>query len=494
MSVEDRYVRNRLRMKLHRWFPDYIEPKRNPITGTTRYILRLPKHLKTRIRNPKINKIYVEDTPKEILQALASNKVIELDPHNIYHWKMESISMEDDSLGIPPLLNVIKDIWLNQVYKKGQESIALEHIHPLTLLSPAPPPGGAAPHMNTDLLTWKNNIQNIITMWRRDPTAMFPVPFPVQTSQIRGDAQALSLHNDLNFSRQDIAGGMDVPADFLYGNLTWSGGNVSLRVLENLFINRVGGLDRLIEWITGNFKSYLSLPDCDIKHKDFKMADDVAQKNIALSLRQSGTISDQTVLEELDFDYYGEKKKRATEQDDRMAEMEKQSVAQAEIDAKVAAIRAKSDMEIQEMQMEFQQRMQEKQLAAGGPPMGPEGQPQEGEVPPEQMQPMGPPDSPEAVQADVFGMGPQMGQTAPTTQAQVNGAPNQQMVEMQANNIIKMTPPDQMDFKISTLRQQDPVLSQMVKDKLAQMKRYAIPDQPLPDQKPPRRGPETAMI
>ena len=111
------------------------------------------------------DRLFELQTPLAIARHCESpNKVIELDPHNIYHWKMESISMEDDSLGIPPLLNVIKDIWLNQVYKKGQESIALEHIHPLTLLSPAPPPGGAAPHMNTDLLTWKNNIQNIITM------------------------------------------------------------------------------------------------------------------------------------------------------------------------------------------------------------------------------------------------------------------------------------------------------------------------------------------
>lgn len=487
MKIEDRFVRNRLRMKLHRWFPDYIEPKRNPITGTTRYILRLPKHLKMRMQNPKINKIYVEDTPKEILEAVATNKVIELDPHNIYHWKMESISLEDDSLGIPPLMNVIKDIWLNQVYKKGQESIALEHIHPLTLLSPAPPPGGATPHMNTDLLTWRNNIQNIITLWRRDPTALFPVPFPVQTSQIRGDAQALSLVNDLQFSRQDIAGGLDVPADFLYGNLTWSGGNVSLRVLENLFINRVGGLDRLLTWINGNISAFLALPDCKVKHKDFKMADDIAQKNIALSLRASGTISDQTVLEELDFDYYSEKKKRVEEQADRMAEMERQAISQAEIDTKVSIIRAKGDIEIQELNTQFQAKMQADMQPAPGPPPGSPEAVQEGVF--------APPPAPQPQQEQPQGaQGPQQGQSAPTTQARVNGAQNQQMVDMQANNIIKTTPPDQIEYRIATLRQQDPVLAQMVKRKLANMKKFQIPDQPLPDQKPPTRGPEKAQI
>jgi hypothetical protein len=335
--------------------------------------------------------------------------------------------------------------------------------------------------MSTDLLTWKNNISNIITMWRRDPTAMFPVPFPVQTSQIRGDAQALSLHNDLQFSRQDIAGGMDVPADFLYGNLTWSGGNVSLRVLENLFINRVGGLDRLLTWINGHIGPYLTLPECQVRHKDFKMADDVAQKNIALSLRASGTISDQTVLEELDFDYYGEKKKRAEELKDRMIEMESQAVNQAEIDAKVAMIRAKSDLEIQQMQQEW--------LAAQQPPAPAPG-------------------SPEAVQQDLLGAGPSpqdmggppmqqgppQGATEPMTQARVNGAPNQMMLDMQANNIIKTTPPDQMDFRIAQLRQQDPMLSSMLKQKLGNMKKFQTSAQPLPEQKPPRAGPENAQI
>lgn len=220
-KVKDIPVRNRNRVRMHRWYPMYIEPKKNPITGKTRYIYRIPNWIKKKVKDQKINKIYVEDTPLEFLEAIKKNQVIELDPDNLYHFKHESVSMDDDSLGIPQILNIMKDAWLYSTYNKSQEAVALEHVLPLDLISPAPAAGAPAPHMSSDLGTWRGKIQNIISNWRRDPNALFPVPFPVQVSRVRGDAQALTLHNDLQMVRQQIAGGLDVPPDFVYGNMTW---------------------------------------------------------------------------------------------------------------------------------------------------------------------------------------------------------------------------------------------------------------------------------
>lgn len=492
MKVKDKAVRNRKRITLHRWFPQYLEPKRNPITGKTRYILRIPPWIKKKIKDPRINKVYVEDTPIEFLEAIKRNKVIELDPDNLFHMKHETVSMEDDSFGVPQLLNVIKDAWLLQTFKKGQEAIALEHILPLTLVSPMPSPGTPSPHMGTDLGTWRGKMQNIFSQWRRDPNALFPVPFPVQVSQVRGDAQALSLHNDINQQRQNIAGGLDVPADFLYGNLTWSGGNVSLRVLENLLINRLASVNGFQkDWLQPRLRRFFMLPKCDIHHKDFKMADDIQQKNIALQLRASNTISDQTVIEELGFDTSKEEARKEKEGEKRLAEMRKQQIAQAEVEAKVNIIRAENEIEVTRIRLEAQQL--EADAAAS-----------RGELPPGQA---GMQTTPGAIPGQAQGQRQGQGQGQP--QAGGNGrqepmqilggqplpSPSPLALQTMVTNFVKSTPIHEQEYQLNMLAETDPVLARAIKQHLQMLQRgQAEVMKPQPEQKPPRRSAETAAI
>lgn len=459
MEVKDKPIKNRTRIKLQRWFPQQIKVNKNPITGTVKYTLVIPQWLKKRIKDPKVNKIYVEDTPKEFLEAIKRDMDIELDPDNVYSLKNESISHDDDSFPMPQLLNVMKDAWLHQTYRRSQEAIALDHILPMTMLSPSPTAGGISPHMNTDLRQWQNKIKNYISRWRRDQNSIFTVPFPMQSTQIRGDAQALNVHNDVNQIRQGIAGGLDVPQDFLYGGLTWSGGNVTLRVLENLLIGKLSQINSFLEdWLIPRLSRYCSIRRIDIHHTDFKMADDVQQKQIALGLRQTNTISDQTTIEELGFDYSKEQKRRAEESQKRITEMEVQQIAQAEVQARVAMINARSQIEIQRLQIKFQNEMNP---------------------------------SPEQQAQDAAEQNQQQMDSAQQNQS-VYGP---ELLSAMANHFLKTTPAHEQAHTLNLLKQTDPILARAIEDRTKM-----IGDQgkdvmkPLPEQKPPTRGPDKAVI
>lgn len=490
MKVKDKPVRNRKRITLHRWFPQYIDPKKNPITGKTRYILRIPAWIKKKIKDPKINKVYVEDTPLEFLEAIKKNQVIELDPDNLYHMKHETVSMEDDSLGIPQILGVMKDAWLYQTYKKGQEAVALEHILPLTLVSPMPSPGTPSPHMGTDLATWRGKMQNIFSQWRRDPNALFPVPFPVQVSQVRGDAQALSLHNDVNQVRQNIAGGLDVPPGFLYGDLQYSGGNVVLRVLENLLINRLASVNGFQkDWLQPRLRRFFMLPRCDVRHKDFKMADDIQQKNIALQLRASNTVSDQTVIEELGFDVSKEEARKEKEMDKRLTDMRKQQIAQAEVEAKVNIIRAENEIEVARIRTEAQQIEMDAAAARGELPPGQAGM---------QTTPGALPGQPQG-QSRGQGQGRQGGNGRQEPMQILGGqplpSPSPLALQSLVTNFVKTTPVHEQEYQLNILAETDPVLARAIRQHLAMLVRgQAEVMKPQPEQKPPRRSPETAAI
>lgn len=481
MNVKDKPIRNRSRVRLQRWFPQYIDVRHNPLTGKKVYILRLPNWLKAKIKDVKTNKVYVEDTPKEFLEALKRNKNIEFDPENLYHMRNDSVSQEDDSFGIPSILGVIKDAWLQQTYRRAQEAIALDHVLPMTMLTPAVTSAGMSPHQMTDLRAWQSNISNYISRWRRDQNSIFTVPFPMQVSQIRGDAQALNVHNDITLVRQSVAGGLDVPADFIYGGLTWTGGNVTLRVLENLLINRLTGLNNFLDWVVARFRRYFGLPLIKVHHSDFKMADDIQQKQIALGLRQTNTISDQTTIEELGFDPAKEKKRRREEMDRRLAEMELQQVAQAEIQGRVAVIQARTQLHIQEMHMKAQQKMQ----AAMGPQIDPNtGQPiQPGLVPPNGMVPPN----------EVSPVGqPQEEQMAGVTAMPAMMSP--EFISAMAQNVIKSTPPHELPMTISMLKETNPILARAIEDQIKMVQDQVKNIQALPEQKPPNRSPENAVI
>jgi hypothetical protein len=366
-------VRNRSRIKIIRWRPMDMEVQSNPWTGYKRYIYRVPRYLVKKIEDPKRNRVLVETTPDEILAAIKQQKNFGLDEDQVYVFEELGPSSEDDNFPIPPLLHVFKDSWLYQTLRRAQEAISVEHILPLTVLIPSAAPAGASPHLNYNLQTWAQNMQDMVRTWRRDPNAIFTAPFPATVENIRGDAKALNVFNDMEMVRQQIAGGLDVPVEFVIGNLQWSGGSVSLRVLENVFLNMIEDLERFERsFLVPRLQRFLRLPKIKIRHQDFKMADDAQQKQLALSLRQTNTISDRTTIEELDFDFDKEKENKRAEREQRLRDMYEEQIEQAKTQAEALLIQGRAQMQLQQEQLDQQAKAQEAASAAAmaqGQPM-----------------------------------------------------------------------------------------------------------------------------
>lgn len=349
MEAKDREIRNRTRIKLIRWNPQYIDIRYNPLTDESEYIFRIPKALRQRIENRKINRVFVEGTRMEFLEAIRDKKNLLLDESNIYHFKAPSVSAEDDAFGMPSMMAIFKDAWLYQTYKRAQEAIALEHILPLTLLIPQPAGNGISPHMSTDLSVWSSKMMDVVHRWRRDQNAIYTVPFPVTVENVRGDAKALGVQEEMAQLRQGIAGGLDVPIEFVIGGLNWAGSSISLRVLENLFLSTISQLNRFIrDFVVPKLQRFLSLPPVTVRHRDFKMADDAQQKTMAMGMRQTNDVSQQTILEELGFDPEREKRRKAEEARERDIELTHQMNVQAEAQGKALLIQTRYQMKAQQ--------------------------------------------------------------------------------------------------------------------------------------------------
>ncbi len=464
---EDTPVMRTKSLRLIRWFPEYIKILRNDITGREKHHYQVPKAFKKQLANSEHdqNKFLAEDTPLVFLEAIKRGKDVELDENTFYHMKNPGISSYDQSYGIPPLLSVFKDAWLYQTYRRAQEAIAMEHVLPMRLLSPRPASGDHSPHAHADLGQWANRMQNITSRFRRDPNGMYTMPFPAELINVGGDAQALNVHNDMQQIRSNIAMGLDLPLEVSQGTVSWSGSSVALRMLENQYIGRIKNLDKYMNtFLLPKIRAWADLPDVDIRHKDFKMADDAQQKQIALTLRQTNTISDRTVVQELGFDYAKEQEYKRMEEEDRNRILESQMTSQARAQGAAQIITAEFQAQAEVAAQKASEDAQRKNhLDSYDELIGAK------------------------AQSDMSNIAQSVG--APSA-GEIGGSElslNASTLQTMADQFLKATPPEQMEDAMMRLQSQgNTLLAGAVQKRQKMIEQSNAKIKPLPEQKPPR--------
>lgn len=467
MSPIDRINANKERISIRRWNPEYMNIRYNHFSGVTEYIYKIPTYVRKEIATggkDGQNCYQVATTPLPFLAAIKENKDLKFRKDAIYHMKNPSISTYDMAFGLPPLLPVFKDAWLHQTYRRAQEAIAVEHVLPLRLLIPEAANTGTSPHQSINLVEWQARMNQIIHRWRRDPNAIFTVPFASRVENIGGDAQALNVHNDMQLLRQQIVAGLDMPPSVIFGDAQFSGASVTLRMLENVFIGRITALERFLNrFVVPKLSAYLDIPEIIVKHRDFKMADDVQQKQIALNLRQTNTISDQTVLEELGFDYSLELQRRKQEERDRNDVVARQMVSQAEAQGRAMIVSAEFEAKSTAVR---DKAMQEANRAA------------KLESSKDLLSSQSHSQMMDAVQR--------------VTKQPVGTLPapppmHPEMLSTMADNFLKSTPVEMVPNHIEQMKEKNPALATAILNRQQLISKQVADMRPLPDQKPPRR-------
>src|SRR5690606_6737347 len=170
------------------------------------------------------------------VEAMRRNKFIRFTDDNVFVMRRPIISQKDNGWGMPLILPVLKDAFYLQVLRKAQEAIAQEHIIPLRILFPQAGSSTSDPYTTIDLNAWKNRVEGEIAKWKYDNNYMPIMPLPIGNETIGGEGKALGLYQEMQVWSDQIVMGMGVPLEFVKGGLQYSGSNVSMRMLENMFI------------------------------------------------------------------------------------------------------------------------------------------------------------------------------------------------------------------------------------------------------------------
>ena len=374
---------NMIRLDPSKMMIDY-----NPATGAKKYRWQVPQKIKQIVlkKQPvdEYNKI-----PQIIKDAVVKNKSIVLNSENVYHFSRATDSMGENSVwGVPVVANVLKLLMYRNILRQAQEAIAREHIVPMRIYY-LDRTQGVNPHADFNKVA--HDLAAEIKKSVRDPNHKVVSPIPVGVINVGGEGRGLLLTPEIEQIQTEILAGMNVPREFIFGGVSYSGSSISLRILENQFITyRLLLKDFIQNFVIRKMAKargeWMSEEDDDqlltVKLADLKMQDDVQQKQLIIQLNGAGKCSNDYMWKSLGID--ADKMKEAIEKEAldaitleskaeqaRLEAQLKTMDLQAQIQMKQAQIQMQIQMQQQQMQMQMQMQMQQQQQAMG---MGEPGQ------------------------------------------------------------------------------------------------------------------------
>jgi hypothetical protein len=502
-KVRDHYVKAPKGVRLIRWNPEDVDIRYNDINGEYEYYYTIPVQLKNDIIIGK--KSAVEAVPQLFIEALRLKKAIVFSRDNIFHFKRPTLAGKDRGWGTPMILPVLKDTFYLQILRKAQESIALEHIVPLRVLFPQAGSASSDPYSTINLADWRDQVANEIRQWRADNNYIPIMSLPIGQQTIGGDGRALLLSQEIRVWSEHIIAGMGVPVELIFGGLSYSGSNVSMRMLENMHLGYLTDHKALLRWVIERVSSYLGWAPVKARFKPFKMADDLQRKAYYFQLAQAGKVSDETLLADADLDSQKEDKIMEIESSRRANATKKQRLLQAEIEGEAqmitqkwlskaqnkamteqAAVQNEMAKDQGAFQAEMQKDLMDHQMAA-----------QTGQNPPERPELTPTPRRPEILDA------PQAIKSPLTLQSvHVNGSSNDMQMVLLARKVadrIANVPMAEQQTVLTKLQEYNPdlhdaVLGLMTSGSNGPSAASAAAARPLPQQRSPQRGPEAALI
>lgn len=365
------------KINLMRWDPLNMNIEYNEITGEKTYYYDIPNDERNRIREGKTD--YLAGMPTEFIQAAYEDKKVKVNPDMIYHLHRETLAQRGDGWGRPLCYPVMKYLYYLQILRKSQEVIANERSVPKRFLYPDST-GGANPYANQNLGKWRREVEKAMQKWDEDPGWVHTFPFPVGEGALGGDAKALLLTPEINNTIQQIVTGMGVPQEFIFGGLQWTGSSISLRMIENKMLNYRKDITNVLDFLNEKLEGFLDLPEASVRLQDFKMADDMKRKQMVMQLNQQNKVSDQTLLEELDFDFEDEQQKMVEEVQEKEELIQKQVLSSARMKGVmgkvVGSYQAEAKEEMARKQMQLKKEMAQSASLAQQQGGGGKGQPE----------------------------------------------------------------------------------------------------------------------
>lgn len=310
------------RVSFIRWDPKYIDIEHNNITGESQYYYTIPAEFITQINAG--NKHLIDTMPLGFLRAIQVNQKFKFVPGALFHMKMGGPAGISQQWGLPPLLSVMNMFHYTAILRRANEAIALDHLVPFRVLHPAPASNNSDPAISLSMASWRDNLKAQLKQWRKDNLHIMMSPIPLGMTQMGGQGRALLTLGEVQEAEKSMIAALGIPLEFIYGGLTGTGMEATLRLIENQLETHINDLLDYLQWVADRSGDFLGWEKIPVGMKKFKMTDDAQQKNMVYQFWMQGQatgtplVSDETAAETFGIDLDEEQRKIQQETLDRV--------------------------------------------------------------------------------------------------------------------------------------------------------------------------------
>lgn len=349
-DVVDRRSTNRVGLNLTRLNPLRMRMEYSPQSGKKIWYWKPEAVIRDGLLEG--SRAIIETTEMRVLEAAWRDKWVEMNPDRLWVAQADTMPGIWHGWGVPPIFRVLEDVYYYKILRRANEALAQEHVTPLRIISPSGT-GDISPQRTMNLSDWQSKIRREMHRFKRDPNHILISPLPLNIEQMGGQARVMMVAAEMEAAARTIAAGIGCPIEMIWGGLNWSGASVSLRVLENHFINDRENSERLLQFLVPKISQYFRLPRVAVELSEFKMADDVQQQQNAINLMLQGFLSRESVLNQMDYDS-AEEFRRLTVEHDKINKITMQdNLAASHMNTVIQTLEAKAQVLLQyELQLE----------------------------------------------------------------------------------------------------------------------------------------------
>jgi hypothetical protein len=328
------------KLRLGRISPHRIRIVPHPISMNVQYYWDFDPWFRTEIK--KGSKVYIEETPWEIVETVLRDELLKFNKDSFYHLKEDAPSgVWAGGWGIPRMFSNFKQAWSNQILRRYYEAFSLDYIMPFRVMTPKPGisrEGDPLLHMN--LADFQSQVMGMFQDHRRDPTTVHALPFPVDLEMLGAEGATLMPVELLKVGIEDLLNGLGVPIEFYRGTIQ----NVQsmpsvLRLFEMTWSGMVAGLNGYLDWICKRVSALNNWEKVSAKLQAPTIAYDLERKQLLLQLSAGQQISRDTAWAPFGLNVREEIRKMLQEErtiQDEMSEFQEQQAKKQELQQTMA--------------------------------------------------------------------------------------------------------------------------------------------------------------
>ena len=320
----DRVTQKSQDIVIKRWPLKQMKAVKSAYSNRTTYYYNFSQQEVSDVREGKPSVMY--DIPWGMVIAIREGKLFEFSPGMLYHMAADNLcDTKFEPWGLPPAIASFRDAYLASILKRNNEVLALDHMIPFRMVSPAGnSSGGGVDFMrNTNLGSFGQTVLRSIERTKKDPSGWMYFPVPVNYQVLNGEGAKFAAPELLENAQAEFLNGLGVPVEMYRKNMSAQTAPFAARLFEAGEIVFFEQLNSACKWIIDRVSAILGWDHVDAELTKPTHADDLDRRMILLQMMMGGIASEQDVLSLFGLDWKDTFKKRMDEQEYKMKEEKK---------------------------------------------------------------------------------------------------------------------------------------------------------------------------